>query len=90
VPPAHATLSQPGPLVLPQRREALGLDPEGGDPDLEGLPDDVELEEAEPAELTAARDRLAAFNAARQAEAAGAEEDDAPPGAMAGLAVVGL
>lgn len=66
----------------PQRREALGLDPEGGDPDLEGLPDNVELEEAEPAELQAARDRLAAFTAARQAEAEGAEE--APPGALRG------
>ncbi|PRW59455.1 dynein assembly factor axonemal [Chlorella sorokiniana] len=63
-----------------KRREALGLDPEGGDPDLEGLTDDAELEEAEPAELRSARDRLAAFTAARQAVAADAEE--APPGLM--------
>lgn len=64
-------------LPCPQRREAMGLDPEGGDPDLEGLPDDVQLEEEEPAELRAARDRLAAFTAARQAEA-----EEAPPGAL--------
>ena len=41
------------------------------------------LEEEEPAELRAARDRLAAFTAARQAEA-----EEAPPGAVVRRAVL--
>ena len=59
--------SLPAPLL--QRREALGLEPGGGDPYLESLPSDCTPEEGgeqEPAELRAARERLAAFTASRQ------------------------
>lgn len=66
------------PDALPQRREQLGLAPEGGDPYLEGVPSDPELEEEEPVELRQARDRLAAFTAAQQAAAA----EGAPPGGL--------
>lgn len=69
-PPSHPTL----PLTSLQRREALGLDPSGGDPDLEGLDEEAALaaleQEEEPEELRQARERLAVFTAARQEEEA--------------------
>lgn len=70
-----------------QRRKALGLPLEGGDPDLEGLPSDRQLGEGhadgeeEPPELQTARLRLAEFAAAKRAQQAqqeGLEEGQLP------------
>ena len=47
--------------VFVQRREALGLEPGDTDPALEELSDEEYQFEEEPAELKAARERLAAF-----------------------------
>lgn len=72
-----------------QRREALGLPLEGGDPDLENLPanwdgEGPEQDEEEPPELRAARERLAAFTAAKQQQ----QQDEQLPGGLMGRLII--
>jgi len=67
----------------------MGLPLEGGDPYLEGLPkdwqpEDEEMREEEPPELLAAREKLAAFTAAKHQQQHGEEQ---LPGVGAGVSL---